>query len=286
MKLPAFDYCCPATLAEAVAILADSPGSARPLAGGQTLLPILAFRLSDPAVLVDLRRIPDLGRIDIDSHSIRLGATVRWRDIEEDTRLRAVCPILPEAISHVAHYQIRNRGTVGGSLAHADPASEMPGIAVLCDAVIEVTGPKGTRSVPAASFFVAALTTVLEPDELITAVKIPCWPQGRRWGFEEFAIRRGDFALGAVGVFCDEDESGRVRNAHVGVIGATDIPRRLATAEAALDGRPLDDAAISAAAQAAAAEIRPPQDIHASEAYRRSLVATLVERALRRAQAQ
>ena len=286
MKLPPFEYRSPGSLAEAVDILAANPGAARPLAGGQTLLPILAFRLSDPAILVDLRRVPGLDRIDIGGDVIRIGAMVRWRDIEEDTRLRAACPILPEAISHVAHYQIRNRGTVGGSLAHGDPASEMPGIAVLCDAEIEIAGRSGARTVPAASFFTGPLTTVLEPDELIVGVKLPCWPTGRRWAFEEFALRRGDYAFAAIGVFYDHDDAGHARNTHVAVIAATDIPRRLKAAEAALDGRAVDEQTIAAAATAAAAEVNPPDDIHATAAYRRSLVGTLVERALRRAQAR
>jgi carbon-monoxide dehydrogenase medium subunit len=284
MKLPPFEYRCPATLAEAIDILASNPGSARPLAGGQTLLPILAFRLADPAILVDLRKLPGLDRIEIDDTNIRLGAMVRWRDIEEQAELGAACPILREAIGHVAHYQIRNRGTVGGGLAHGDPASEMPGLAVLCDATIEITGAAARRSLPAASFFHAPLETALAPDELIAGVTIPRWRPQRRWAFEEFAMRRGDYALAAIGVFYDED-AGRIRNAHVGVIAATDIPRRLATAEAVLNGRTLDESAISAAAEAASAEVRPPHDIHASEAYRRSLVGTLVERALRRAAA-
>jgi carbon-monoxide dehydrogenase medium subunit len=282
MKLPPFEYRCPATLAEAIDILASNPGSARPLAGGQTLLPILAFRLADPAILVDLRKLPGLDRIEIDDTNVRLGAMVRWRDIEEHAGLQDACPILPDAIGHVAHYQIRNRGTVGGSLAHGDPASEMPGLAVLCDATIEIAGVAGRRSLPAAAFFLAPLETALAPDELIAAVTLPRWPTQRRWAFEEFAMRRGDYALAAIGVFYDED-AGRIRNAHMGVIAATDIPRRLASAEAALNGHALDEAAISAAASAAAAEVRPPHDIHASEAYRRSLVGTLVERALRRA---
>jgi carbon-monoxide dehydrogenase medium subunit len=286
MKLPPFDYRCPEGLTEAIDILAANPGTARPLAGGQTLLPILAFRLADPAILVDLRRIPDLDRIQIDRDELRIGAMVRWRDIEEHAGLREACPILPDAIAHVAHYQIRNRGTVGGSLAHADPASEMPGLAVLCDATIEILAPTGTRGVPAASFFEAPLTTVLESSELIIAVSIPRWPAGRRWAFEEFAVRRGDFALAAIGVFYDQDASGRARNAHVGVIGATDIPRRLATAEAAINGQMVDDGVIEAAAAAAAAEVNPPHDIHASEAYRRALVATMTERALARAAAR
>jgi carbon-monoxide dehydrogenase medium subunit len=285
MKLPPFEYRCPASLSEAIDILAANPGS-RPLAGGQTLLPILAFRLADPALLVDLRRLPELDRIDIADDCVRIGAMVRWRDIEEDTRLRAACPILPDAISYVAHYQIRNRGTVGGSLAHGDPASEMPGIAVLCDAEIEVVGGAGPRTVPAASFFRGPLTTALEPDELIVAVKLPRWSKTRRWAFEEFAMRRGDYAFAAIGLYYDHDDAGCLRDAHVGVIAATDIPRRLGAAEAALNGRKLDDETIAAAAKAAAAEVKPPQDIHAGEAYRRALVATLVERALRRAEAR
>lgn len=283
MKLPPFEYRCPTSLAEAIDILASNPGTARPLAGGQTLLPILAFRLADPAILVDLRRLPELDRIDIDQAHVRFGAMVRWRDIEDHAGLRDACPILPAAIAHVAHYQIRNRGTVGGSLAHADPASEMPGLAVLCDAEIEIVGPAGARSMPASSFFVSPLTTALASDELIAGVKFARWPPARRWAFEEFAMRRGDYALAAIGVFYDADGSHQARNAHVGVIAATDIPRRLSSAEAALNGQAVDDEAILAAAAAAATEVKPPQDIHASEAYRRSLVATLVERALRRA---
>ncbi|HVY58133.1 MAG TPA: xanthine dehydrogenase family protein subunit M [Xanthobacteraceae bacterium] len=285
MKLPPFEYRCPQTLPEAIALLAANPGSARPLAGGQTLLPILAFRLADPTLLVDLRRVPDLDRITTDDEHIRIGAMVCWRQIEESAELRAACPILPEAISHVAHYQIRNRGTVGGSLAHADPAAEMPGLAVTCDAEIEIAGPSGSRTLPARSFFVAPLTTALEADELIIAVRIPRWPRHRRWAFEEFAMRRGDFALAAIALFYDQDASGRITGAHVGVIGATDIPRRLAQAEAALDGRILDEDVIAAAASAASAEVDPPSDIHAGTDYRRALVAALVERTLRRAAA-
>jgi carbon-monoxide dehydrogenase medium subunit len=285
MKLPPFEYRCPATLAEAIGILASNPGAARPLAGGQTLLPILAFRLGDPAILVDLRKVPGLHDITIDGDRIRLGAMVRWRDIEEHAGLRMACPVLPEAISHVAHYQIRNRGTVGGSLAHADPASEMPGIAVLCDAEIEVEGRAGRRTIAASDFFVGALTTVLETDELIVGLKLARWPQTRRWAFEEFAVRRGDFALAAIGVFYDQDESQRVVNAHVAVIAATDIPRRLVGAETALNGKVLDEQTILAAAAAATAAVEPPADIFASRDYRRALVGTLLARALRRAAA-
>ena len=283
MKLPPFEYKSPTSLAEAVAILAAEGGAARPLAGGQSLLPVLAFRLAAPSVLVDLRSIPDLRRITIDDKGVRLGAMTRWRDIEDDKRLRTAHPLLVAAIGHVAHYQIRNRGTVGGSLAHADPATEMPGIAVTCDAEIEVVGASGSRTLGAADLFMGPLTTSLQPDEIITSVRLPPWPRARRWAFEEFSKRRGDYALAAVAAYYDEDEAGRVRDAHIGVIGAADTPLRLAAAEQALNGRAIDDGAIAAAAQVASAAVDPPDDIHAPAAYRRALVGTLLERALRRA---
>src|SRR5215471_14782786 len=167
MKLPAFDYACPATLAEAVALLA-SRDEARVLAGGQSLVPMMAFRVASPSLLVDLRKLSDLRRTTIDNSGVRLGAMVRWRDIEADARLVAAHPLLKAAVSHVAHYQIRNRGTVGGSIAHADPAAEMPGIAVTCDAEIAVTGSAGARQIKAVDFFQGALTTALESDEIVT----------------------------------------------------------------------------------------------------------------------
>src|ERR671916_1688951 len=200
MKLPPFEYKSPTTLAEAVAILAAEDG-ARLLAGGKSLLPVLAFRLAAPSVLVDLRRIPDLRRITIDDGGVHLGAMTRWRDILDDKRLQTAHPLLAAAIEHVAHYQIRNRGTVGGSLAHADPATEMPGIAVTCDAEIEVVGAAGARTIAAADLFVGPLTTSLKPDEIITGVRLAAWPKTRRWTFEEFAKRRGDYALAAVAVY-------------------------------------------------------------------------------------
>ena len=282
MKLPPFDYCSPTTLAEATQILAAAGGSARPLGGGQSLMPLMAFRLTTPSLLVDLAHIPDLDRIRIDADHVHIGARVRWCDIEADKRLATELPLLAAAIEHVAHYQIRNRGTVGGSLAHADPAAEMPGIAATSDAIIEVVGTKGRRSIAAADLFLGPLETSLLPDEIITGVRFARWPAGRRWAFEEFARRRGDFALAGIALFYDLDD-GSVRDAHIGVIGATDKPRRLAEAEAALNGRALDAAAIAAAARAAEAAVEPPNDIQGSAEYRRSLVATLLERALHKA---
>src|SRR5262244_1293457 len=284
MKLPAFDYACPATLAEAVALLA-SRDEARVLAGGQSLVPMMAFRVASPSLLVDLRKLSDLRRIMIDNSGVRLGAMVRWRDIEDDARLVAAHPLLKAAVSHVAHYQIRNRGTVGGSIAHADPAAEMPGIAVTCDAEIAVVGKSGAHVMQAADFFQGALTTALTSDEIIVEIRLPAWPGDRRWGFEEFARRRGDFAMAAAAVFYDQDENGNARNAHVGVIGVADRPLRLSAVEDVLNGRAIDAAIIAKAEAAASAAVDPQDDIHASAAYRRALVGTLVERALKRAAA-
>ena len=280
MKLPAFDYAAPATLGEALSLLAANPG-AKALAGGQSLIPTMAFRLAAPPLLVDLGKLRELEQISMHTDGVHLGARVRWRDIEDDERLRTAHPLLVEAISHVAHYQIRNRGTVGGSLAHADPAAEMPGIAVTCDAQILVAGPKGTRTIAAGSFFTGALSTVLADDELIVEVRLPAWPRQRRWAFEEFSRRRGDFALAGVAAFYDLDGT-RAVNAHVGVIGACHRPHRVPQAEALLNGKVLNEAAIQAGARALEAALEPPSDLHASAAYRRSLAGTLLERALMR----
>jgi len=279
MKLPQFDYQAPGSLDEAVALLAATDG-ARPIAGGQSFVPVMAFRLAEPSMLVDLRNIPGLDRIEVGPEGVRLGAMVRWRDILDDARLKTVLPLLPEAIDHVAHYQIRNRGTVGGSIAHADPAAEMPTVALTCDAVIEAVGAKGKRTIKAADFFLGPLTTALESDEIITSVLLPAWPAGRRWAFQEFSRRRGDFALAGVAAFYDVDASGNAKNAHFGAISVADTPVRLSRAEAALNGRKVDEAAIAAAAAAASAEVDPNGDIHASPRYRKALVGTLLSRAL------
>ena len=279
MKPAAFDYAAPETLAEAVALLASRDG-AKALAGGQSLMPIMAFRLATPPLLVDLRKIPGLDQIRIGSDGMRLGAKVRWRDIERDERLRTAHPLLAAAVEHVAHYQIRNRGTIGGSVAHADPAAEIPGIVVTCDGEIAVTGKSGSRVIPAAEFFRGALTTALAADEIITEIRLPAWPSRRRFGFQEFARRRGDFAMAAAALFYDLDGAGKATNAHVGVIGVGDRPRRLAAVEAVLNGRKVDADVIAEADAATSAAVEPQDDIHASADYRRALVGTMVERAL------
>jgi carbon-monoxide dehydrogenase medium subunit len=283
MKPSPFDYRRPDTLDEAIALLAQREGDAQPIAGGQSLMPMLAFRVVAPSLIVDIGAIPDLADISIGSDGVTLGAMVRWRDIERDARLSVAHPLLRAAISHVAHYQVRNRGTVGGSLAHADPAAEMPGLAVTCDAVIEIAGPSGRRTVKSTEFFRGPLTTALQPGELIVSVRLPAWNAERRWAFEEFARRRGDFALAGVALFYDVDAAGRVETVHVGAIGVGDTPVRLRAVEKALLGRTIDLAAIGEASAASASDVEPPSDIHASAEYRRALLAVLLERALARA---
>jgi len=258
--------------------------TAKPLAGGQSLVPMLAFRVASPSLLVDLRKLEELRQIRITPDGVTLGAMVRWRDILEDARLATAHPLLVAAVEHVAHYQIRNRGTVGGSMAHADPAAEMPGIAVTCDAEIAVVGKGGTRMIAAGEFFQGPLMTALKADEIITEIRLPAWSAKRRFGFQEFARRRGDFALAAAAVFYDDD-NGKVRNAHVGVIGVGDRPTRLTSVEAVLNGQNINDAVIAKAEAAASAAVDPRDDIHASGAYRKALVGVMVERALKAAAA-
>jgi carbon-monoxide dehydrogenase medium subunit len=285
MKLPPFEYACPTTLNEAVALLASHRGEAKVLAGGQSLMPMMAFRVAQPTLLVDLRKLSDLRGIKIGPDGVRLGALVRWRDILDDKRLDLAHPLLKAAIAHVAHYQIRNRGTVGGSIAHNDPAAEMPGICQTCDAVISVMGKAGARTIKAADFFHGALTTALEPDEIVTEIHLPAWPAARRYDFQEFARRRGDFAMSGVALFYDTDGR-KAANAHIGVIGVGDHARRLSQAEAALNGKAADEALAVKVGEAASAEVEPQDDIHASAAYRRSLTGTLAERALLAAMAR
>jgi len=280
MKLPPFDYACPTSVSEAVALLASHDGEAKPLAGGQSLVPMLAFRVASPTLLVDLRKVAELRQIKITNEGVALGAMVRWREILDDARLRTAHPLLLAAVEHVAHYQIRNRGTVGGSMAHADPAAEMPGIAVACEAKITAVGKAGARVIDAADFFQGPLMTALQADEIITEIRLPLWPAKRRFCFQEFARRRGDFAMAAAALFYDDD-GGTARNAHVGAIGVADRPLRLKAAEDAINGKSIDEGVIAKAEAAASASVDPADDIHASGAYRKALIGVMVERALR-----
>jgi len=280
MKLPPFDYACPATVTEAVALLASHGGEAKPLAGGQSLVPMLAFRLAAPALIVDLRKLDELRHIKIADEGVTLGAMVRWKDILEHPRLRRAHPLLVSAVEHVAHYQIRNRGTVGGSIAHADPAAELPGVAVTCEAKIAALRKAGPRVIDAADLFRGPLMTALRPDEIVSEIRFPAWPSRRRFGFREFARRQGDFALAAAAVFFDANEE-KFRGVRVGAVGIADYPLRLVAVERLLEGGKIGDAAIAKAGAVASAAVEPADDIHASGAYRKTLIGVMVERAFR-----
>lgn len=280
MKLPFFDYAAPTSLQDATVLLAEHAGDARIIAGGQSLLPIMAFRLASPSLLVDIGKIPDLRKISVGPDGLHLGPLVRWSDIERSADIARNNPLLSEAVGHIAHYQVRNRGTVGGSMAHADPSAELPCVAVTCGATLSLLGRSGMRVVRADDFIVGELETDLRPDEIIVDICFPTWPAERRWAFREFSRRRGDFALGGIALYLDLDQDGVVTECAVGMMGASSRAMRLTGVEAMICGARPDVALIRAAAHAARELADPPDDIHASRDYRKALVGTLLERAL------
>ncbi|SFO35826.1 FAD binding domain-containing protein [Amycolatopsis rubida] len=278
MKPSPFDYAAPATVAEAVALLGDAEHEAKVLAGGQSLVPMLSMRLARPDVLVDITRIPGLGRcVSGDAGELRIGAAVRQAAVAADPAVRAGWPLLAAAIDRIGHPQIRHRGTVCGSLAHHDPAAELPAAAVALDARFVLAGPSGTRTVPAAEFFVATFQTALAEDELLTEVVFPAQPAGRGWAFDELARRHGDFATVGVCVLLDRIGDAAAA-ARVVFCGAGPVPVRLPAAEAALTGATLDADTLAEAARVVRAELEPPGDVHASAEYRREAAAHLLTR--------
>lgn len=283
MKPPAFDYRCADSVDEALELLALHRGEAKLIAGGQSLMPMLNFRVVRPALLVDIGKLVELDYVRQEAGGgLRIGALTRHRTLETSPLLARLHPIVPEAMRHVAHLAIRNRGTLGGSLSHADPAAELPMLARLLDATIVVRSKRVERRIPAQDFFVGPLATALEDDELVTRVDLPPQAEGTGWGFEEFSRRAGDFALAAVGALL-EVERGVVRRARVAMMGVGDTPIRCPGAEQALVGRAPDEDALEAAAQAACAPLEPNRDLHASPEFRKHLAAVLCRRVLRQA---
>ena len=280
MKPPPFAYECPTEVADAVALLAAHGADARPLAGGQSLVPLLNFRLARPAVLVDLNRIEALGCIAVEDGTLRIGAMARQAAVEADPDVARGWPIFPEVIGHIAHPQIRNRGTIGGSLAHNDPAAELPAVMLALDAEMRAQGPDGQRTIPAGDFFAGTMETALAADELLTEISVPALPEGTGWGFREAARRQGDFALVAVAVVLGPGAAGGV-DARVVVTGTGDGPARMPEAEAILAERGADGDSCEAAGDAAAAASEPADDPHAPAWYRQRLVAALTRRACR-----
>ena len=254
-------------MAEAVELLASHGGDARPLAGGQSLVPLLNFRLARPAVLVDLNRIEALARITVEDGALRLGAMARQASVETDARVARGWPLLTESIGHIAHPQIRNRGTVGGSLAHNDPAAELPAVMLALDAEMSAQGPQGQRTIAARDFFAGTMETALGADELLTEIAVPALPEGTGWGFQEAARRQGDFALVAVAILLRPTGSGQI-DARVVVTGTGDGPVRMRSAEAVLTERGTDGEPGEAVGNAAAEACDAADDPHAPAWYR------------------
>ena len=278
MKPPPFAYERPTELGEAVALLAAHGADARPLAGGQSLVPLLNFRLARPAVLVDLNRIAALDHVTVEDGALRIGAMARQAAVEIDPAVARGWPVLPAVIDHIAHPQIRNRGTIGGSLAHNDPAAELPAAMLALDAEMVAEGPGGRRIVAARDFFAGTMETALADDELLTEIRVPALPEGTGWGFHEAARRQGDFALAAACVLLWPADDGAI-HARVVVTGTGDGPARMRGAEAVLTERGTDSDACEAAADAAARASEPADDPHAPAWYRRKLIAALTRRA-------
>ena len=280
MKPAPFTYHAPATREEALALLAEDE-DARPLAGGQSLMPMLAMRVLAPGALVDLNGVSDLAGIEWRDGALLVGAMARQRALERSAPVAAACPLLGDALRHVGHRQTRNRGTFGGSLAHLDPSAELPAVALALDATVHLQSARGRRDVPMSAFPRELLTPDLEAGELVTGVTLPLWREGHGHAFEEFARRRGDFAVVAVAALIEAREDGVVSRAAVAVAGAGPIPVRCAGAESCLTGS-RGHAAVGDAA-AACARVEAMSDLHASAGYRQHLARTLARRALDKA---
>jgi CO/xanthine dehydrogenase FAD-binding subunit len=284
MKPASFDYVAPDTLAAALAAVAEGGAGAKLLAGGQSLVPMLNFRLAQPAVLVDLNRLHELDFIrPAEDGGLRLGAMVRQRRLERDPQVAARAPLLAEAVPAIAHPQIRNRGTLGGSLAHADPAAELPAVAVALRARLRLERIGGDRWVEAGSFFAGLFTTALLPDEILVEVAVPPPPPRTGWCFLEVARRPGDYAQLGVAAMISLDEEGRCREARLVFLSVGTAPLDARRAAGLLHGEMPAGAAIAAAAAAAQQEIEPRGDIHASADFKRHLARVLTARALGKA---
>ena len=279
MKPPVFEYHDPATVEEALDLLRRYGDDAKVLAGGQSLMPMLNFRLARPAHLVDVNRVAGLAGIVRSADTLTIGAMVRQRTLERSSEIHHWCPLVRRVLELVGHPQIRNRGTLGGSLAHADPAAELPALALALDARLVLRRSGGRRVVAAQDFFVAQLTTAARPDELLVEVELPARPE-IGYGVHEVAMRHGDFALGGVITALTFGSGPRIVTARVVAFGVADRPIRIERAEAALVGASPSEQARAEAAALVAQAVDPPSDIHASAAYRRRLSGELARRAL------
>ena len=282
MKPAPFQYVRPSSVDDALAALARYRDDAKVLAGGQSLIALMNLRLIKPAVLVDINRLSEIAYVRQENGTLAIGALTRQSAVESSDLIARQCPLMAEAIRFVAHRPIRNRGTVGGNLAHADPTSELPAVAVALGATFVARSGDGRRTIPASDFFVAPLSTALASNELLTEVGIPIWPPGQGWSFMEVSPRAGDYAL--VGVAATlQVEDGVCQAARLVYSGVGPRATRVGPAEQTLVGRPANEAMFREAGEVAAGQVDPSSDFHATADYRRDLVRVLTRRALMRA---
>ena len=278
MKPAAFDYIAPNSLEAAVEAIAAANGDGKLLAGGQSLMPLLNFRMTRPTVVVDLMHIPGMSFIELRGNAVAIGAMTRHADLEFSDLVAGKLPVMAAAMRHVAHLAIRNKGTIGGSLSHADPAAELPMLAVFYGATIKVQGSNGRREIAAEDFFVSALANCLDPDEIVFEIDFPVLASHAGWAFEEVARRFGDFALACIAVSFEVLDD-RIAEARVAVMGVADTPRRLREAEQALKGARRRPEAAAKFAEVVRSCLSPSSDIHVSAEYRKNLIGALAERA-------
>lgn len=279
MKPPPFEYFRPDTIEAAITLLAEANGEAKLLAGGQSLVPMMNFRLASPRQLIDVNRIPGHDYIRREGDELVIGFLARHEDIRRSPLVSELCPLVAGAYEFVAHGPVRNRGTLCGNLCHADPASEMPAVMLACDASLDVRGPSGARRIAAKDFFLGLYETATRDDELLAAVRIPVAPARQGWGFREVSTRKGDFAFVAVGALVSL-QGERITSVRLAAAGVGDRAVRLHGAELGLLGQVAGDEAFHRAGAAASAAVTPPGDHMASAHYRRELIDVLTRRAL------
>jgi carbon-monoxide dehydrogenase medium subunit len=284
MKPAPFKYIAAQSLDHALSLKAEHGEDARFLAGGQSLVPTLNFRMAQPAVLIDINALDALAGVTrVNGRALRIGALTRYRTMERSTDIAEAVPLIHEALPHIAHPQIRNRGTLGGNLSHADPASELPAIVVALGGRLRAQSKAGERWIAARDFFVSPLTTSLASDEMLTEIELPAPPPHSGFSFMEVARRRGDFAMAGVALALTVDETGRCATARGALCGVGDTPVDVSGALAPFCGRADEDGAIKDAAAAVRAAIEPTGNVHASAEYQRHLAGVLIERGLRTA---
>jgi carbon-monoxide dehydrogenase medium subunit len=284
MKPASFEYFVPTTLDETLELLHEHGDEAKILAGGQSLMPLMNLRLARPKIIVDINRLSGLDRIaSTDEGGLAIGALVRQRAVEKSALVREQNPLLAAAMPLIGHFQIRNRGTMGGSLAHADPAAELPALSVLLGCEFSLARKDGVRIVPAADFFLGYMATAIEPGELLTEIRFPSWRSGAVWAIDEITRRKGDFALVGVSLSAELDGDANVQDVAIVMFGVGGKPQRIESADSFLKGRRADQGVLRALGEAVAKELEPDSDIHASAAYRKEVGGVLARRALQSA---